>query len=83
MKEALPVLFGFCFGDLGAIVPTRPMRIAFAVGTTGCVALAAFLISGEFRESWAYGLLDLVESAMGFAIGSIAALRYRISAAQK
>ncbi len=83
MKEALPVLLGFCFGDLGAIVPTRPLRVAYAVGTTGAIALAAFLVSGEFHESWTYGLLDLAEAAMGFAVGSILVLRHRISAPQK
>jgi hypothetical protein len=83
MREALPVLLGFCFGGLSAIVRGRPLHAALAAGVMGCIALAAVLISGEFRESWAYALVDLLEAAVGFAAGSVVAWRYRISAVQK
>jgi hypothetical protein len=83
MREALPVLLGFCFGGLSTIVTGRPSRAAFAAGITGCIALAAVLISGEFRESWAYALVDLLEAAAGFAAGSVVAWRYRISAVRQ
>lgn len=83
MKELLPVLLGFCFGDLSATVLGRSRYAAFAVGTTVCVALAAVFVSGEFRESWAYGLVDLLEGALGFAAGSVVALRSRTSAGRK
>jgi hypothetical protein len=83
MNEALPVLLGFCFGGLSVIVTGRPSRATLAAGITGCIALAAVLISGEFRESWAYAIVDLLEAAAGFAAGSVVAWRYRISAVQK
>lgn len=49
----------------------------------GVGEVVAVLISGEFRESWAYGLLDLLEAALGFTAGSVVALRYQISPQQK
>ena len=79
MKELFPTLLGFCFGSLTAIASRPSRRAALAVGITGCIALAAFLTSGEFRESWAYALLDLLEVAVGFAAGSIVARRYGIN----
>lgn len=83
MKELLPVLLGFCFGDLSTIVLGRSRRAGFAVITTALVAVAAVLVSGEFRESWAYGLVDLLEGALGFAAGSVVAWRFRTSARPK
>jgi hypothetical protein len=83
MMEALPVLLGFCFGGLSTILIGRPPRAAFVAGITGCIALGAVLISGEFRESWAYGLFDLGEAALGFAAASVFARRYWISELQK
>jgi hypothetical protein len=79
MNELLPVVLGFCFGNLTGIVSGRRRRAAFAAGIMGCIALSAFLASGEFRESWAYGLLDLLEVAIGFEAGSIVAWRYGMS----
>ena len=78
MNELLPVLLGFCFGNLTAIVSGRPRQALFAAGITGCAGLAAFLASGEFRVSWAYVPLDLLEVTIGFAGGSIVAWRYGV-----
>ena len=83
MMEVLPVLLGLCFGGLSAITTGRTPRAAVAVGITGCIALAAVLISGEFRESWAYGFVDLLEGAVGFAAGSAVAWGARVSVVQK
>lgn len=83
MREALPVLLGFCFGHLSTTLTGHPLRAAFAVGIVGCIALVAVLTSGEFHVSWTFALIDLLETFAGFAAGSAVAWRYRISGAQK
>lgn len=83
MREALPVLLGFCLGAVSTRLTGHPLRAAFASGILGCIALAAFLTSGEFHVSWTYALLDLLEAAAGFAAGSAVAWRSRVSVVQR
>jgi hypothetical protein len=45
-----------------------------AIVVSGTTATA---LSGEFLESWSYLLLDLAESALGVALGSVAIEAWR------
>lgn len=83
MREVLPILLGFCFGGLSARLTGHPLRVAFAAGIMGCIALTAVFASGEFHFSWTYALLDLLEAAAGFAAGSAVAWLYRLSVVQE
>jgi hypothetical protein len=83
MREVLPVLLGFCLGGLSTRLTGHPLRAAFGSGIVGCIALAAVFTSGEFRLSWTYALLDLLEAAAGFVAGSAVVWRHRIAVVQK
>ena len=69
MKEALPLLIGCCFGTAAFLRGGSARRVALGSAGAALAAFAAVLASGEYRESWAYLLLDLAEAAAGFAAG--------------
>jgi hypothetical protein len=76
MVEWIPILASFFLGIL--VLRIRRGFVRTLVGATGIAisALAATLVSGEFRVSWHYLLTDLAEASVGFAAGSAAPMLF-------
>jgi hypothetical protein len=75
MDELVPVLLAFVLGTAiwrHASARIRPMLVCLVVAISG---LGPTVLSGEFRESWLYLLLDIGEAASGLILGFVIAHR--------
>jgi hypothetical protein len=65
MSELIPVLLAFIFGGVVWRTVKGLTRIFLSVAVVLAAGLAATLLSGEFRESWLFLLVDVAEAAAG------------------
>jgi hypothetical protein len=74
VSELLPILSGLCLGALlGALRPT--LRIWTGVVLAVALGVLATVISGEFRITWAFLLIDIPLVAFSAALGLLAIRR--------
>jgi hypothetical protein len=71
MLEWLPVSLGFCLGVCLRLPANRAVRALTASGIV-LIALASFVLSGEYNLSGSYFPLDLLQASLGFAAGIVA-----------
>ncbi|HME25229.1 MAG TPA: hypothetical protein VKI44_28530 [Acetobacteraceae bacterium] len=69
MDEVVPVIFAVFLGALIWRSTTGRTRWALSLLAVAVSGLTATVISGEWRDSWLYLLLDLGEAAGGLALG--------------
>ena len=69
MEELVPILLSALLGTLVWRRASSRNRILWNILIVGVCGPTATVISGEFRESWLYGLLDLGEASLGLALG--------------
>jgi len=58
--EIFPILAGVVTGFVCAAIGRRAPRIVVGATSTVLCGVAAFYLSGEYVESWAFVLLDMV-----------------------
>lgn len=83
MDELVPIILGIILGALIWRSTTGRTRIALSIGAVLVSGAAATVLSGEYRESWVYLLLDFGEAAFGLAIGMLIARRVQSSRASQ
>ena len=69
MEELVPLLLGVTFGAVLWGKTSGHARIGGGVVAVVAAAVLATLVSGEFRESWVFLLLDAALAALGVAAG--------------
>ena len=76
MAELLPIASGLL---LGAIIGTlRPsLRLAVGVPVAIVLGILATVISGEFKTSWGYLLIDIPLVAVAAVVGMLVARHVR------
>jgi len=67
MNELVPVFVAFFFGALIWRTAKGRIRLALNLLAIFAAGLAGTLLSGEFRSSWSYLLIDLAEASAGMA----------------
>ena len=76
MSELLPIFSGLCLGSL--LVLVRPgTRPAVAVAASIVLGTIATVVSGEFRISWGFLLIDIPLVAFSTSIGFFVTRRLR------
>lgn len=75
MDELIPLILGAVFGAIIWLTTTARSRFAASVAAVILSGAAATIVSGEYRESWIYLLLDFGEAAFGLVIGYVVASR--------
>ena len=80
LHELLPIASGFVAGSLLGLI--RP-SLRLPVGTALAVVLGvlATVVSGEFRVSWAYLLIDIPLVALAAVAGLVTMRRVRLARA--
>jgi hypothetical protein len=76
MEEMVPFILGLLFGAVIWHKTSGRAHIAASVIAVIAAALTATLVSGEFKESWLFLLLDAGLAAFGLAIGFLLAHAY-------
>lgn len=69
MKEWVPLILGAAFGVVIWRKMSEHARVDAGVAAVMASAIIATLVSGEFRESWVFLLLDAGLAALGLAAG--------------
>lgn len=75
MDEIVPIVLAFVLGLVIWRTTSGRTRLILSCCAVALAGLTATVLSGEFRESWVFLLLDLGEAAFGLAIGFLAAHR--------
>jgi hypothetical protein len=78
MEELVPVVLGVVLGVPISLVAARRLRFALSAAAVLLSGFAATVLSGEYRYSWVYLLLDLGEAALGLAFGLLVEGRIRL-----
>ena len=76
MSELLPIFSGLCLGSLLVLVRPRT-RPTVAVAASIVLGTIATVVSGEFRTSWDFLLIDIPLVAFATSIGFFATRRLR------
>jgi len=76
MEELVPLLLGAVFGAVIWRKTSGIVWIGASVVAVAASAITATLVSGEFRESWLFLLLDAGLGAFGLAVGFLLAHAY-------
>jgi hypothetical protein len=69
MEEMVPLLLGAVFGAVIWRKTSGRVRIGASIAAVIASAIAATLVSGEFRESWLFLLFDAGLAVFGLAVG--------------
>jgi hypothetical protein len=69
MEELVPLILGLLFGAGVWRKTSGRARVATSVIAVIGAALTATVVSGEFRESWLFLLLDAGLAAFGLTVG--------------
>jgi hypothetical protein len=69
VEELLPLILGLLFGVGVWRKTSGRARVAASVIAVVGAALTATVVSGEFRESWLFLLLDAGFAAFGLTVG--------------
>ena len=76
MSELLPIFSGLCLGSLLVLVRPRT-RPSVAVAASIVLGTIATVVSGEFRTSWDFLLIDIPLVAFSTSIGFFVTRRLR------
>ena len=80
MQELFPILFGLILGAaLGFVRPS--MRLPLGAVIAVALGVLATVITGEFKSSWGYLLIDIPLVALSALAGLLAARRVAVSRA--
>ena len=74
MQELFPILFGLILGAaLGFVRPS--MRLPLGAGLAIALGVLATVVTGEFKSSWAFLLIDIPLVALSAVAGLLAGRR--------
>jgi hypothetical protein len=74
MQELLPIASGLLLGGIFAMKTVAPaLRAVLLVIAAACATVG----SGEFRLSWSFLSLDLLEAALASGVGFFAVMAWR------
>lgn len=74
MAEWIPIILSFCLGGYLPLTRKRPANVALACAAVVLIAVSAFVLSGEYKLSWTYYVLDCLQASFALLAGN-AALR--------
>jgi len=74
VQELFPILFGLILGAaLGFVRPS--MRLPLGAGLAIALGVLATVVTGEFKSSWAFLLIDIPLVALSAVAGLLAGRR--------
>jgi hypothetical protein len=82
MHELLPIAAGLCVG--AAITLVRPsLRVPVGVAASVVIGVLATIVSGEFRISWDFLLIDIPGTGIAVVVGYMLTTRLRRPGAER
>jgi hypothetical protein len=76
-NEVFPIVGGLIAGLVLGTVTARQRRWWFGLGIAVALGFLATVVSGEFRATWAYLLIDIPLVAAASAVGGTVSRRVR------
>jgi hypothetical protein len=71
MQELLPIAFGALLGVLFGLAPTTRLRFAVPAAMIVVFGVVSTVVTGEFRISWAFLLIDIPLVAIAAAVAFV------------